>query len=138
MVRPEVLQRRLEQLAFYLEVLERLRRYDEATFLADPEHYGSAERFLQLAIEALNDMGGHVVADLQLGRVRWARDIPRLLREKGYLDSRLESIWLQMIGFRNILVHDYLDLDRRVVYQVLQKHLDDLRVLASVFARFLE
>jgi uncharacterized protein YutE (UPF0331/DUF86 family) len=31
-----------------------------------------------------------------------------------------------MIGFRNILVHEYLDLDRRIVYEALQHGLGDL------------
>jgi len=42
-----------------------------------------------------------------------------------------------MIGFRNILVHEYLDVDREIVYETLVHDLDDLRKLAGVFARFL-
>ncbi len=37
----------------------------------------------------------------------------------------------------NILVHDYLDIDRNIVYDVLQAHLSDLYALRKVFARFL-
>ena len=39
-----------------------------------------------------------------------------------------------MIGFRNILVHDDLDVDREVVYAVLHKNLKDVRSLMRVFA----
>lgn len=42
-----------------------------------------------------------------------------------------------MIGFRNMLVHEYIDIDRRIVYDVLQRHLDDLEAFRSLFARFL-
>lgn len=137
MVRPEVIRRRLEGLINYLRILERNGQYSEKEFLADPEHYGSAERFLQLAIEALLGMGSHIIAEEGLGTVNQSRDIPRLFREHGYIDGELEGRWIRMIGFRNILVHDYLDLDRKLVYEVLHQRLDDLRSLQRVFAAFL-
>jgi uncharacterized protein YutE (UPF0331/DUF86 family) len=58
-------------------------------FLENPERYGSAERFLQLAIEAVTDMGTHRVADLELGVVKCYLDIPSLLVAAGYLSSEL-------------------------------------------------
>lgn len=42
-----------------------------------------------------------------------------------------------MIGFRNVLVHGYVDIDRAVVYDVLQHRLGDLEALRRVFAQFL-
>ncbi|MGH9896093.1 MAG: type VII toxin-antitoxin system HepT family RNase toxin [bacterium] len=77
--------------------------------MADPERYGSAERFLQLSIEALSDMASHLIAERNLGLVQQSRDLPRLLREHGYIDQALEGRWIRMIGFRNVLVHDYLE-----------------------------
>jgi uncharacterized protein YutE (UPF0331/DUF86 family) len=137
MVRVEILQRRLRKLEEYLAILRRLQRYSYDEFVADPERYGSAERFLQLAIEALLDMGNHVIADLDLGTVQWYSDIPTILAERGGLSPELRDRWIRMIGFRNILVHEYLDLDRRIVYEVLQHGLGDLERLRDFFASFL-
>ena len=137
MVRTEVLRRRLERLEEYIAILERLADYDEETFVADPERYGSAERFLQLAIESLMDMGSHVIADEGWGSVNQGRDIPRIFREQGLIDEALEERWIRMIGFRNLLVHEYMEIDRRRVYEVLRHGLEDLRRLARVFARLL-
>jgi uncharacterized protein YutE (UPF0331/DUF86 family) len=137
MVGPEVIRRRPQKLDEYLAILRRLQRYDLKAFLEDPERYGSAERFLQLAIETLIDIGNHVIAELQLGTVDHYRDVPALLAQHGYLDDILEARWVRMIGFRNILVHDYLDVDRRIVYRVLHEDLEDLEALRRVFAQFL-
>jgi len=137
MVRREVIRKRLQRLEEYLQVLEALARYSEAEFLASPERYGSAERFLQLAIEATIDIGSHLVADLNLGQVEVSRDVPYLLAEAGKISPALRETWIKMIGFRNILVHDYLDIDRHIVYEVLQNHLADLRLLMQTFAAFL-
>lgn len=77
MVRPEVIRRRLQRFCEYLKILQRFQRYDLETFLSDPEHYGGAERFLQLVIEASLDMGSHIIADQNLGAIEQSRDIPR-------------------------------------------------------------
>ena len=137
MLRPEVIRRRLQKLDEYLAILDGLRGYRLEKFLANPERYGSAERFLQLAIEAVLDMGSHVIAELELGSIETYGDIPRILAEKGYMSSELAERWTRMVGFRNILVHEYLEIDRKVVYDVLQHQLEDLRDLRKVFAQFL-
>ncbi|MEI7989744.1 MAG: DUF86 domain-containing protein [Chloroflexota bacterium] len=137
MVRMEVIRKRLNALDEYLSILEKLGKYDRQTFLDRPEYYGSTERFLQLAIETLTDIGGHVIADLNLGSVDHYNDIPQILAEKGYLSSDQAETWIRMIGFRNILVHDYLDVDRSIVYDILQNRLKDLHSLKQVFIRFL-
>jgi Protein of unknown function DUF86. len=42
-----------------------------------------------------------------------------------------------MIGFRNILVHDNLKIDRSIVFRVLQENIDDLETFQRIFVRFL-
>ena len=137
MVRVEVLRRRLNKLDEYLDILQSLDKYSLDEFKAEPERYGSAERFLQLAIEALLDMGSHVVADLDLGTVDSYSDIPYLLHEAGYIDLSMRETWIRMIGFRNILVHDYLDVDQEIVFRMTQEGLADIERLRDVFAQFL-
>jgi uncharacterized protein YutE (UPF0331/DUF86 family) len=137
MVRPEVIRRRLEKFAGYLAILDRLRGYGEQEFIADPERYGSAERFLQVAIESLLDMGSHVIADEGGGSVNQSRDIPAYFRKCGWIDAALERKWIDMIGFRNVLVHEYTEVDLHIVYDVLQNRLDDFRRIERMFARFL-
>lgn len=137
MVSVEVIRKRLNKLDEYLEILSQLQGYSLEAFVADPERYGSAERFLQLAVEIVTDLGNHVIADEALGVVNWHSDIPRLLAEHNYISAELQETWIKMIGFRNILVHAYLDIDRTIVYEVLQTRLDDIAALRTVFAQFL-
>ncbi len=103
---------RLKKLDEYRQILEGLKRYTYEEFISDPEHYGCAERFLQLSIEVLGDVGGHIIADADLGSVEWHCDVPRCLLDSKIIDSEQHEIWTQMIGFRNILVHDYVNINR--------------------------
>ena len=137
MIEKEILRRRLSTLDNSLTILERLRTYSLEQFLNNPERYGSTERFLQLSIEATLDIGSHIISDQNLGEIQVYRDIPTLLAAEEIISQELEETWIQMIGFKNILVHAYAELDREIVYQVLQTRIEDLRVLLRVFARFL-
>jgi uncharacterized protein YutE (UPF0331/DUF86 family) len=137
MVRVEVIRKRIEKLEEYIEILHGLQKYSLNEFLENPEHYGSAERFLQLAIETTTDIGNHIISSLGLGEVNWYSDIAGIIEEKGYINSELRERWIKMIGFRNILVHDYLEVDRKIVYDVLLNRLNDLEDLKKAFATFL-
>ena len=137
MVKSEVIRRRLNKLDEYLHILQRMKSYSFEEFRSEPEIYGSCERFLQLAIEATLDVGNRLIADLNLGAVNWYRDIPILMESNGYINTQLKERWIRMIGFRNTLVHDYLEIDRKIVYEVLQNNLDDIVTLKKIFARFL-
>ena len=137
MVRHEVISKRLRKLDEYLSILHGLSRYTYEEFINDPEHYGSVERFLQLALETIADIGNHIISDLELGEVAWHSDIPSILAEKGHITREMEEKWIRMIGFRNILVHDYLDIDRRTVFDVLQNNLKDFEIIKKSFAQFL-
>ncbi len=137
MVDPELVRKKLQKLDEYLGILREAQRYSREQFESSAERYGSVERFLHLAIEVLNDLGNHVIADEGLGRVEAYRDIPRLLAENARIDTELRDNWLGMIGFRNVLVHDYAEIDRGIVFDVLQSRLEDLVLLRDAFAKLL-
>lgn len=137
MVRVEVIRKRLGALDEYLGVLRSLQKYPLEEFLDNPEHYGSAERFLQLSIETTLDIGNHIVSSLGYGEVNWYSDIAILLEEKGIIDAELREKWIKIIGFRNILVHNYLEVDRKIVFDVLQNRLGDIEQLKKAFIVFL-
>lgn len=137
MINKEVIRKRLNQLDEYLDILDELKKYSFDKFIETPEYYGSAERFLHLAIECTNDIGSHIIADESLGMVDSYSDIPIILSDKGIIELEMREKWIRMIGFRNILVHEYLEIDRKIVYQVLQEDLADFQALKRVFADYL-
>jgi len=136
-VKVEVIRKRLTKMDAYLTILQKMKGYSFDEFNVNPEIYGSCERFLQLAIEATLDIGNHLIADLNLGEVNWYRDIPILMEQNGYISDPLKEKWIRMIGFRNTLVHDYVEIDRKIVYEILQNNIDDILKLKKVFAQFL-
>lgn len=137
MVNKEILRKRLNKLDEYIDILRSLQRYSFEEFIADPERYGSAERFLQLAIETINDLGNHIIADDDLGVVNWYRDIPEILESKKVINKETKGRWIRMIGFRNTLVHEYIEIDRQIVFDVLQNDIMDIDDIRVIFAKYL-
>ena len=129
--------RKFYRLDEYLSILDKLAEYAWDEFNKDPIVSGSVERYLHLAIEAINDMGNHVVADEALGVVNQYKDIPEILHQQKWINAEQKDAWIRMIGFRNALVHDYTDIDRKIVYDSLQKNRADLKAFRSVFAQIL-
>ncbi len=41
-----------------------------------------------------------------------------------------------MVGFRNTLVHDYVEIDRKIVFDTLQNNLDDFKQIEKALACF--
>jgi len=93
MVDANVLRHRLQKLSEYLDILRTTQQYSRSEFVEDPHLYGSAERFLQLSIEAINDMASHVVVDENLGAVERARDLPDIFKSEGLIGEEMREQW---------------------------------------------
>ena len=130
MTDPALITKRLNKLREYVGLLRILRRRPQEDFIKDPFVIGNVERYLQLAIQMVLDICNHIVADDRLGSVEEYRDAIQLLGQGGYLDPDLTQRLIPMAGLRNILVHDYLDVDRRRIYTLLQDCLEDFEQFA--------
>lgn len=92
---------------------------------------------LRKRLERIDDAGSQFIAETDAGTVDSYADLPRVFAENGWIPDDLGERWIEMIGFRNVLVHDYLEIDRTIVYEVLQNRLDEIRALRSALAEFL-
>ncbi len=129
-----------KKLAFIETCVSELRR------LARPDLIESdvrEERFvahtLQLAIQAALDAASHIVSDQRLGEPETNRQLFLLLRHELELTDTLTDNLQKMAGFRNLLVHGYQTVERRILRHVVEHNLDDLlafvRAVRTHFAR---
>ncbi len=78
-----------------------------------------------------------MVVDENLGAVERAQDLPDIFESEGLIGEEMREQWTDMVGLRDALVHDYLDIDRDIVYEAIQHRLDEIEQLRSVFSQFL-
>lgn len=80
---------------------------------------------IQRACEASIDIAMHLVRTRKLGLPKSSRDGFQLLEEAHLIDSSLSTSLMNMVGFRNIAVHDYQSLNLDILQTILDQHLDD-------------
>ena len=110
---------------------------DERRFVSDPLIYGNAERYLQLAIQAVLDISHHIVADRNLALPPDSTSLFELLARQKVVSKPLSVKLASMAGFRNVLVHEYMEIDRRRVYRALTKELKDFESFVRAVTRLL-
>ena len=134
MVDVEILRRRIDALLGYLSRLERFAAVDKPVFVADPDTHHLAERYLHLAVESALDIANHLIADAGYEAPETYRDAFAILARHGVVDAELGERLQGWAGFRNILVHAYLDIDHGIAWEAIAAHLEDLRRFARVAA----
>lgn len=136
MVDRHVVLARLAKIREYVALLRKIRGMtDERRFVADPLIYGNAERYLQLAIQAVLDVGHHVVADLKLSLPADNKELFEQLAKHKIVPVRLSQKLVGMAGFRNLLVHEYMEIDRHRVFAVLEHDLGDFERFIKALSR---
>lgn len=118
--------------AILARVTERLRTLDAYAardveeLLANDEAMGNLKYTFQTAIEACTDAAHHVVASEGLGQPTSNGDAVQRLADAGHVTDELAATIASAVGFRNVLVHGYADVDDAQVVANLA-HRADLR-----------
>jgi uncharacterized protein YutE (UPF0331/DUF86 family) len=80
---------------------------------------------IQRACEAALDMGNHLIRRDKLGISQSSRDVFTLLEQAGRIDAPTAHSMRQMVGFRNVAVHEYQALVLPITVNIITQHLDD-------------
>ena len=87
---------------------------------------------LQRACEAVLDLAVYIVSTRKLGLPQTKREAFILLEENNIIDSKMSRNMQGMVGFRNIAVHDYKEIDEEILKDVIENHLNDLLDFARI------
>jgi len=108
-----------------LAMLSRLARVPVGEFTEESTDFHAAIRLLQVSIEAMTDIGNHIVARERLGIPKTYGEIFEFLAEAGIIPRSFTPTARVMVRFRNRVVHLYADTDDKQVYSILQNNLGD-------------
>ncbi len=127
MADPHVIVSRLSALDGYRAKLESFLQYSREDFLADEDVHQLAERNLHLACECMLDLAQHIVSDQGFRQPKDYKDMMAVLHEEGVLDHELAEELKGWMGFRNVLVHLYLEIDHGVDSHAIPAGLSQIR-----------
>jgi uncharacterized protein YutE (UPF0331/DUF86 family) len=117
--------------------LQDLAKLAEADFLKDPDKIGSAKYHFIVAIESCIDMCNHVISRNGFRAPEDYGDTFRVMNEEGALEQDFSDELVNMAKFRNRLVHIYLEVENKQVYEILQDRLGDFKKFIDSLSNFL-
>ena len=97
----------------------------------------ACERAFQLSCENLLDICNMIISDEGLGMPRDSRDAVRKLVRHGVLSKSLASRLDELIGFRNLIVHQYGRVDDSVAHRCMYSESGDFYEFLGEIERFI-
>jgi len=125
MVDREKLRGKISFIEKNLGILTRLAQIPVEEFTQESTNFHAAIRLLQVSIEAMIDIGNHIVARERLGIPKTYGEVFGLLAEAAIIPQDFAAMARVMVRFRNRVVHLYADTDEKQVYHILQENLRD-------------
>ena len=130
-----------ERLQILQESLNEMRAFSRLSleeFLADKRNPRSVESYLRRALEALFDIGRHILAKKAVKGLLEYKEIARRLGTEGILPKALAERLVPIAGYRNRLVHFYHEVTDEELYEIIQHDLDDLEAFVRAIKHFLD
>ncbi|MFH1652753.1 MAG: DUF86 domain-containing protein [Pseudomonadota bacterium] len=110
--------------------------YDE--FVEDSDNIDIAERNLELAIEAMLDIGNHIIASLCFEKPNDYFDIVITLGRHKVIPNDFAQKVAPLAGLRNRLVHDYLGINYKTLHKNIKESLLDFETFSKEILSFVE
>lgn len=120
MVDKDKVEQRLMKLEQAVRKLREIAEQPWEEYAANETLRDRGERNLQVAAQACIDIANHIIADHGYRTPQGYADSFAVLQEEGIIPLELANKMKMVAGFRNILVHDYLEIDNKIVYESLK------------------
>jgi uncharacterized protein YutE (UPF0331/DUF86 family) len=105
-------------------------------FLNGRHNVAAAESYLRRALEALFDLGRHILAKEFAFPVTEYKEIAIGLADKSVIDAPELDLMRKMAGYRNRMVHFYHEITAEELWEICAHHLGEIEVLVESLRRW--
>jgi len=138
MINKQFINERLILIDSFLRELYKLASLDKDSFISDKKNVAAAESFLRRTLEAIFDIGRHILA--KTGYIELSteyKSIAKGLGEKGIVNKNLSERLTRMAGYRNRLVHLYNLVSDEELYEIITSDLKDIEDFISAIKKYI-
>ncbi len=133
----KLIQDRLGFVVGWVERLRHLSKLDRDDFFIG-DNPAIAESYLRRSLEAIFDIGRHIIAKHAGKAAVEYKEIARLLARNAVISKELSKKLVLMAGYRNRMVHFYHEVTDEELYSILTNNLPDIQVFIQEMGAFLE
>jgi uncharacterized protein YutE (UPF0331/DUF86 family) len=134
----KIVEVRLKKLNKVVSRLKQKQCINKDIFINNQDYQDITERNFQIAIQTCIDIANYIIAGANLTVPDDEGNIFLILSKNKIISKALGNKIKGMVGFRNILVHDYLTIEPQQVYEMLQNKLSDFDDFAKAIIYYLE
>ena len=92
---------------------------------------------LQRAVQICVDIGNHILLDYKTPTPSTMADTFKYLAENNLITEQNAQDLGHAVGFRNIAVHQYENIDCNIVLSIINNHLEDFKVFAEAIGKLI-
>lgn len=129
---------KMDELEKYLRELDEYLPEEEEKYLNSGLIKRACERAFQLASENLLDICNLIISEKGFGIPTDSKDCIRKLAENGVISGSLSTRLEELVGFRNLLVHQYGRLDDSRAYSYLNMESKDFYEFIETIDKYIE
>lgn len=129
---------RLKKLLQYSNRLKKYKGISKEELANNLDKQNIVERNLHLACEIVIDISNLLNSEYRLPPASDNKQSIITLGEAGILEKKFADELSGLAPFRNVLVHDYLEVDYQIVADVINIKLSDFEKFAKIIAEFLQ
>jgi uncharacterized protein YutE (UPF0331/DUF86 family) len=130
-INPKVVAERAFWVFEMIEAVHDLHLEEKVAFLADRHKVAAAESYLRRSLEALFDIGRHILAKEFAYPATEYREIAKGLLEKRVLEEKEADLMREMAGYRNRMVHFYHEITPEELHKICLYHVDEIKLLTK-------
>jgi uncharacterized protein YutE (UPF0331/DUF86 family) len=118
--------------------LREISAIDSERFINDENLIDACERNLQVAIEATIDVSEALISYMKWRTPKSYRDVSLILLENKVLNEFLNNKFIEAIEFRNILVHNYIYLNPKQIYDRINDLINILTQIMNIILEYFQ
>ena len=129
---PDVINRKLESLRRCVARIHSKMPLTQNDLQTDYDLQDIVSVNLERAVQTCVDIAAHVISETELSPPDTMAESFNQLSALDILTSQLAERMSKAVGLRNILVHHYTDINWKIIYEVVTRHLNDFVLFAQV------
>lgn len=126
MVDKSLIVKKLERIETYLKQIRQKKDPGVESFSKDRDLQSIIIFNLIQAIQSCIDIGAHIISDSGWEAPGTQAEIFQRLADNKVISKLLAAKMIQMVGFRNRIVHEYEKTDMQIVHSIWKKNLPDI------------
>ncbi len=138
LVSARVVASRLQMIEDLLGQIRSLPLENREAFLADQRNYPAAESCLRRCLEAILDIGRHILAKGYGIAVSEYKEVATALHQQGALEAADARLLRTLAGYRNRMVHFYYEVSADELYRICADELGNVERIADAYRRWLK